>query len=228
MKRALFLLCLFALCNLTLLAQTGKVPRAGHTTEKSKIHVAPQAVPARLIKIFSNLGPNQFNVYTDTDGWDVTGPDAVIIEASASGTTSFQQFTGIPFTPSSNAQVTQVRAAVQYVSGDKLFYLSIHGDSGGTPGTLLAGPVAVTHLPDFGTCCTLAAANFDPPLAVTGGTQYWVVASTPTSGKGANFSGLWDWVYQGDVPPVFAVVDEFFEGERPALATPAVEVLGTD
>jgi hypothetical protein len=99
--------------------------------------VAPQAVPARLIKIFSNLGPNQFNLYTDTDGWDVAGPNAVFIDASVAGTTSSQQSTGMPFTPNSNAQVTQVRAAVQYVSGDKLFYLSIHGDSGGAPGTLL-------------------------------------------------------------------------------------------
>jgi hypothetical protein len=225
-KRALLLLSLFALCNLTLLAQTGKAPRVGHTTEKSKIHVAPQSVPARLIKIFSNLGPNRFELYTDTDGWDVTGPNAVIIGDVAQ--TSSQQFTGLPFTPNSNAQVTQVRAAVQYVSGDKLFYLSIHGDSGGAPGTLLAGPVAVTHLPNFGTCCTLAAANFDPPLAVTGGTQYWVVASTPASGKGSNFAGLWDWVYQGDVPPVFAFVNEFFGVEQPGLSTPAVEVLGTN
>ena len=32
-------------------------------------------------------------------------------------------------------------------------------DAGGVPGTLLAGPVTVTDLPDYGTCCTLAIAK---------------------------------------------------------------------
>lgn len=217
MKRALLLVCLFALCNLTLLAQTGRVPQYAHGNDKSKVHVAPQAVPAHLQKIFSNLGPNQYELYADDWTWYVEGP--LIGEG--------QQFTSVPFTPTANAQVSQVRAAIQYFSGDKLFYLSIYGDSGGSPGSLLAGPVTVTHLPNFGTCCTLASANFDPPLAVTGGTQYWVVASTPASGKGANFLGGWDWIYQ-TVPPVFYYLPYiYYEGEEAALSEPAVEVLGT-
>ena len=226
MKRALLLVYLFALCNLTLLAQTGQVPRFAHGNEKSKLHVAPQAVPAGLQKISSNLGPNQYELYTDNYTWYVEGP---------LGVDGGQQFTSVPFTPTSNAQVSEVRAAVQYITGDRLFDLSIYADSGGSPGTLLAGPVTVTHFPDFLTCCTLASANFDPPLAVTGGTQYWVVASTPTSGKGANFVGGWDFVYQGDILPVafyllFGSVEyfEYYEVIDPGLSTPALEVLGTN
>jgi len=221
-KRAVLLVSLFALCNLTLLAQTGKGPRAAHTTEKSKIHVAPQAAPAGLIKIFSNLGPNQFNLYTDNWYWYITGPNVV-------GLPIKQQFVSMPFTPTSNARVSQVRLALQYKgSGGDLFYVSIYGDSGGHPGTSLAGPVTLTDVPPFGTCCTLAVAKFDPPLPVTGGTTYWVVASTPTSGTGSDSSGAWDWVYQDDIPPVWfsLLLGNFFD--EPAYAASAFEVLGAN
>jgi hypothetical protein len=81
------------------------------------------------------------------------------------------------------------------VSGANQVNISVFGDSGGVPGTPLAGPVTVTNLPDFGACCTLAIANFTP-LAVTGGTQYWVVASAPVSGQGSDFVGVWNWVFK--------------------------------
>ena len=58
---------------------------------------------------------------------------------------------------------------------------------------MLAGPVTVTNLSDSGTCCTLAVANFSP-IAVTGGTQYWVVADTPQTGTGSDFDGSWAFV----------------------------------
>lgn len=236
MKRALLLVCLFTFGTLTLLAQSGKVPRAAHTTEKSRIHVAPQAAPAGLIKIFSNLGPNQFNIYVGNEGWYVTGPNAVIVDASAAAAATAQQFVGMPFIPNSNAQVSLVRLALQYNgTGGELFYVSIYGDSGGSPGTQLAGPVTLTHLPLFGTCCALASVHFDPPLPVTGETQYWVVASTPTAGKGSDSSGTWDWVYQGDVPPVAYYFPFFpclanpgFFCEVPANAAAAFEVLGIE
>lgn len=227
MKRALSFVCLFALCNLTLLAQTGKVPRVSHTTEKSKMHVAPEAAPAAMQKIFSNLGPNQFNLYDDTTGWYVTGPTCVLLATADVVQNGCQQFVGMPFTPDTNAQVSQVRLALQYNGyGGELFYISIYGDSGGRPGTLLAGPVTLTHVPLFGTCCALPAANFNPPVPVTGGTKYWVVASTPTAGKGSDSSGTWDYVYQDDIEPVF-VANFFGEFDYSTLGIPAGEVLGT-
>ncbi len=55
MKKTLLLVCLLALGNLTLLAQT-EGPRAVHTPEKSAIHVPPQEAPEALSKIYTNLG----------------------------------------------------------------------------------------------------------------------------------------------------------------------------
>ncbi len=69
-------------------------------------------------------------------------------------------------------------------------------------GTLLAGPVTVTNLAGTGTCCTLAVANFSP-VAVTGGTRYWVVADTPLTGTGSDFLGEWEWVAKPVFPQAF-------------------------
>ncbi|MGA3093481.1 MAG: hypothetical protein ABSD75_33245 [Terriglobales bacterium] len=69
----------------------------------------------------------------------------------------------------------------------------IYGNSDGAPGTLLVGPVTVKNLATNGTCCTLAVANFTP-VAVTGGTQYWVVADTPLTGTGSDSEVLWYFV----------------------------------
>ena len=100
----------------------------------------------------------------------------------------------------SNSHVLQVQVAIQYFgSGANQVNLSIYADSGGVPGTLLAGPVTVTNLPSAGTCCLLAVATFSP-LAITGGTQYWVVADTPLSGTGSDFSGGWAAVIKPDLP----------------------------
>ena len=97
------------------------------------------------------------------------------------------------FTSQTNATVTQVRAAIQYNGfGANQANLSLYNDANGTPGVVLVGPVAVTNLPTFYTCCTLAVANFPHGgVPVTAGTQYWVVADTPLSGTGSDFYGVW-------------------------------------
>ena len=179
-------LCLLALCNLTLFGQTRQGLRAVHTTEKSATHVPAQETPAELKAIYTNLG-SKIDLYLDTDGWSLTGFN------SYGGSSSAYEI-GLPFTPKANSHVSQVRVAVQYYgSGANQINLSIYGDSNGAPGTVLAGPVTVTNLPDYGTCCTLTIANF-APLAVAAGTRYWVVANTPTTGTGSDFVGVWDWV----------------------------------
>jgi hypothetical protein len=188
-KKTLLFVCLLALCNLTLFAQTGKHPRTRQTTEKSAIHVAPQEADVALKKIFSNLGKSKTNLYLDTTGWSLSGP------TSSDG---FTQFVGMAFTPKANSTVKQVEVAAQYISGANQVNLSIYGDTNNAPGTLLVGPVTVTNLPTFGTCCALAIANFGAGVAVTAGTQYWVVADTPSSGTGSDLAGVWDFV----VPPI--------------------------
>lgn len=183
-EKTLLFVCLLALCNLTLFAQGGKHSRVVHTPEKSAIHVPPQETPASLKMIYSNLG-TKTGLYLDSSGWELSGPN------SYKGS-DYAYSIAMPFTPKSNSRVSQVRAAVQYAGfGVNQINLSVYGDAGGIPGTLLAGPVTVTNLPDSGTCCALAVANFTP-VAVTGGTQYWVVANTPLTGTGSNFIGGWD------------------------------------
>ena len=183
MKRTLLFVCLLVFCNLTLLGQTGRIPRIAHTTEKSAIHVPPQEAPAGLKTIFSNLGKSKTDLYNDSSGLSLEGPNA------ANGAV----FVGTAFTPKANSHVSQVRVAVGHLSGANQVNFSLYADLGGAPGTLLAGPVTVTNLPTFGTCCLLAVANF-PLVAVTGGTQYWVTADTPLTGTGSDFYGGWYFV----------------------------------
>lgn len=217
MKKILMFVCLLALCNLTLFAQTPKSSRMVHATGKSAIHVPPQEAPEALKKIYSNLGESKTDLYID-HAWLVDGP-------AADG--GYSSFIAMVFTPKSNSHVSQVQVAMQYLGyGANQVNLSIYGDSGGVPGTLLAGPVTVTNLPDFGTCCLLAVANFTP-VAVTGGTQYWVVADTPATGTGSDFAGAWAVVVQGKVPPLATYEGPYGWSESPALDTPAGEVLGT-
>jgi len=183
-------LFLLLLCNLTPFAQAGGPPRVVHTAERPAIRVPPQEAPASLKKIYSNLAASKTDLYNDNLGFQESGPNSI------GGT----YFIGLPFTPTANSTVEQVQVAVQYGgSGANQVNLSIYGDSGGVPGTLLAGPVMVANLPEAGTCCTLAVANF-PPVAVIGGTRYWVVADTPLTGTGSDFNGVWDFIAK---PPIY-------------------------
>jgi hypothetical protein len=180
------IVCMLMVAALPTVAQTTKSQRAVHTQEKFANHVAPQAIPEGLKVIYSNLG-TKTDLYNATDGWEVDGFNSFGGTTDAFGV-------ALPFTPRSDSHLSEVRVAVQYDgSGANQVNLSIYSDSNGIPGTVLAGPVTVKNLPDTGTCCTLTSASFTP-LAVTGGTEYWVVADTPVSGDGSDFVGVWDWV----------------------------------
>ncbi len=211
----LLLVCFLALSNGVLLAQAKQRLRVLHTTDKSSVHVPPQEAPAGLQIIYGNLGKSQTNLYNNLDGGGVAGPGCNQIE-----------FAAMPFTPKSNSHVSQVRVPVQYTeSGANQVNLSIYADASGIPGTLLAGPVTVTNLPLWGTCCTLTTASFSP-VAVNGGTQYWVVGDTPLTGTGSDSCVTWDFVARGFYPMGFNLgsgwrVEDFFLDEL------AGEVLGT-
>jgi len=214
-KKTLLFVCLLAVCIQPLYAQSSKGPRTLHTTEKSAIHVPRQEPPARLKKIYSNLGPKT-SLYNDTEGPVISGPN------SGAG---FTEYVAIPFSPKDNATIEQVQVAVQYLGGANQINISIYGDASGAPGTLLAGPVTVTNLPAFGTCCTLGVASFSP-LAVTAGTQYWVTADTPASGTGSDFYGVWDWLGK----PLYPQARNKGSGWTSLEGSPsesAAEVLGT-
>jgi len=140
-----------------------------------------QQEPTALTKIFGNLGPSTNAYYNG--GWQLAGPN------SAAGAA----FWSMAFVPVADSHVFQLRAAIQYVSGANQVNLSLYSDAGGAPGVLLAGPVTVKNVPTWYTCCTLAVANLHQ-VAVIAGTQYWVVADTPSSGTGSDFNGTWAWV----------------------------------
>jgi hypothetical protein len=218
-KKSLLFVCFLTLCDLSLFAQTETHSRIVRTTEGSSVHVPAQEPPADLQKIYSNLGSSKTDLYDDQVGFAMAGPNA-------EGEFTPDTFWAMQFTPTDDSHVTQVRVGVQYSgSGANQVNISIYGDTNGLPGTLLAGPVTVKDLPDWPSCCALAVAKFSP-LAVTSGTQYWVVANTPASGTGSDFTGVWTLVVQGKNPS-HAIYDAGTWGPQPGLAIPSGEVLGT-
>jgi hypothetical protein len=189
MRKTLVPACSLVLTAGMLFGQTRAPRRYVSASGNSTASVPAQEVDAALRVIYSNLG-SKTDLY-GSNGWWLAGP--------ASGT---QEFISLPFTPKSDAHVTQVLAAIQYFQGDNQINLSIYSDVNGIPGTLLAGPVTVTNLPNGGTCCTLAVANISP-LAIVAGTRYWLVANTPSTGTGSNFEGVWKDVAKPVVPIAF-------------------------
>ncbi len=178
MKKTTMLVFALALCSASTFAQQLKT-----IEPNGKIFPSEGADPepaVTLTKIFSNLGTGT-NVYTSS-GWSLSGP------LSSAG---FTQYVAMPFKSKANAHIEQVRAAVQYSTGTNQLNLSIYTDSSGTPGTRLAGPFTVKNLPLYFTCCRVGIANVSPSVAITAGTQYWLVADTPASGTGSDFAGAW-------------------------------------
>jgi len=183
MKKTLIILGVVALLSAALIAQNGM--RMMKTPEQSGVRV-PAAEPDVTLKvIWSNTGIKT-DAYNDTEGWSVTGPN------SGGGKT---QWVALPFKPKATSSTAyQLQAAIEYASGGNQINLSLYSDNNGAPGTLLGGPVTVTNLASTGTCCSFAVANLASTVTLTGGTQYWIVAETPTSGTGSDFSGIWYFV----------------------------------
>jgi len=149
----------------------------------SQIRTPAQDAPAGLVTIFSNLGPKT-NAFT-SGGWFVLGPNF----------SGGKQSVGLPFSPKLNSHVTQVQVAIQYnASGANQVNLSVYSDHAGLPGTLVGGPITITHLSNCCVCCTLTIGNFSPAVPLVGGTKYWLVADTPSSGTGSDFKGVWNWI----------------------------------
>ena len=175
------LLSFLVLAGVTLAAQRSPNTH-GFPVTASSAHIPAPPVPAALKQIYSNLGSGN-DQYNYNNGWAIIGPN--FNNEGVSDTFA------LAFTPKTDSHITQVHAAILYdFTGDNQVNLSIYADADGVPGTLLTGPVTVYNLPPAATCCGFAVADF-PPLAVTGGTQYWLVANTPTSGPGSNFIGTW-------------------------------------
>lgn len=188
-------LTLISLCSMAALAADhGRGPQFAITKPLQQIHHngGSDAVVAPM-KIYSNLGPSD-DIYDATVGYFVSG-----INNPFNGQ---KQDIAIPFTPSANATVTRVKAALQYYNiGSNGAMLAIYDDASGLPGTALAKRLR-GNFSDFGTgCCDLALWTLKSPLSVTKGTQYWVVGTT--NGKTQDAINTWDWVFN-DAPGAFA------------------------
>jgi len=152
--------------------------KVAHTVRQAAVTPA-QETPATLQTIYTDFGPTTTDYYNDTTGYYVLGPDNTVGDT--------QQAIGLPFTPKADAHVTQLQAAIGYISGTSAVDIGLYSDASGTPGTLLAAGHSTT-IPDFGACCTVVSVNI-VSTAVTAGTQYWIVASSDTHGP--DFGGVW-------------------------------------
>ena len=140
--------------------------------------------PDANVTIFSNLGPTSTNLYDiASGGYFVTGP------TNTDPNMPPEQWIALPFTPKVASHAKTLQAAVGYLSGTKKMRLGLYNDSLGTVGTLLADKVT-TVIPDFGVCCAVVQVSLGTPgVALTAGTQYWLVASPDATAP--DFAGAW-------------------------------------
>ncbi len=164
-KRALGSMFVLLLASGVLLAQNTHL-KVAHTVHKGTITPLKNGPSSAPQVIFSNIGPNISNAYNDTTGYYILGPDNSVGLS--------EQAIGVPFTPRTASHVSQLLVAVQWISGTNLVNVGLFSDSGGTVGSLLASAQS-SAIPTFGTCCQVVDVTI-PSTAVSGGTQYWIVA----------------------------------------------------
>ena len=163
--------------------------------------------------IFSNIATKYpKSLFYAPDGLTISGPDTI------TGTIE----TAVAFTPAANATVSEIDAAVGNILGTNGVVISIYSDASNSPGSSL-GDFSVSNLPVFGSCCELATVKVKTGIALTAGTQYWLVFSTNKKQTTAfdavspqevdqvdaytqagNFGAGWK-VYTSSVAPAFAI-----------------------
>ena len=121
------------------------------------------------VTIFSSLASKYpKGVYWCCSGYNVMGSNSGV----------GVQWMGGAFTPAANHTLTRVEVAVGYSGqGPNGVVISVNEDEGGFPGKVLK-KWNVSGLPVFGTCCTTVVKTDKTGIALTGGEQYWIVAST--------------------------------------------------
>lgn len=141
-------------------------------------HVVPPPDAPALTEIVGNLSRYPYGVYFCCYGETISGPNSQIGETF---------WAAIPFTPSTNVTATKLSTSVGYVTGANSVALSLNADNNNLPGTVLATADA-SNLGTFGDCCTLASVGGGTKgIALTAGTQYWVVVYTDN-----NSATSWD------------------------------------
>jgi hypothetical protein len=178
LKRALSSLFVLTLASGVLFAQNThlKVAHTVHSGPVTAMQKTPSSAPQ---VIFSNIGPSKTNAYNDTTGYYILEPNNSVGLS--------EQWIGVPFTPRTASHVSQLLVAVQWISGAKLVNVGLYSDAGGTVGSALATAQS-SAIPAFGTCCQVVDVTI-PSTAVSGGTQYWIVASSDDT-NAPDFTGV--------------------------------------
>jgi len=134
-----------------------------------------------LTTIAGTLSDFPFGVYFSLYNYYVTGPNNTI------GVPEYWQ--AVPFTPSNNASLKEVDAAVVHAQGVNEVVLTLYNDNNGVPGKAMHN-WHVKNLAGFGTCCQLAVGKIKAGIALTAGKQYWLSARTDSTNSDV-FDG-WD------------------------------------
>jgi hypothetical protein len=129
----------------------------------------PSFHPRKLKTIFSNFNPKYPNgLYWCCAGLSVMGSKGPLQKIFADA---------VQFSPTADAKVTEIDAAVGRVSGTSTILLSIYMDHNNIPGKALGSFTA--DLIQDGTCCILATGK-GKAIRIKAGKLYWAVVSTTT------------------------------------------------
>jgi hypothetical protein len=140
---------------------------------------------AKYVKIFDNLAAPPSGTY-----W---GEVQLMILGGGGNSTFPDDQIAAAFTPSANHTATKIEVAVVQSSlgyGTAGFALSLNQDANGVPGKALLTAQLPT-LPNNGSgwCCALVVGSIPSGIALSGGTQYWVVVN----GQGSQTSDAAAW-----------------------------------
>jgi len=187
---------LVALCTVGFAADKGRPGYAATVVDKAKAHppVDQDGLTAFRL-LFSNFGPDPTDLYDASNGYFVSGPNNAF--------NGQMQDIAIPFKARANANVVGIKYAVQeYLElGAAGFKASLNADAGGLPGASLASADVKIKISFGDPCCALTQWKLTTPVAVTKGTQYWVVGTTDQKTNTA--INTWSFVYN-DAPGTFA------------------------
>jgi hypothetical protein len=142
-------------------------------TRGSGLYVAPPQHQAGATIVFSNIATKYpLGLYFCCSGATISGPTSDL---------GFQSWPAMQFTPSADASVTEIDAAVEWIEGTDEVDIDLYADAGGVPGTLLKSFKA-TNLEGNAGCCGFAVGKDKQGIPLTGGTPYWVAVTSDANG----------------------------------------------
>ncbi len=145
---------------------------------------------------------------------------------------------GNAFAPASTVTLDQVEVAIGLVSGPNELLVWLMTDSSGEPGTVIESWAFSNAMGSFGSYNPLLVGSSVLHPLLTGGTQYWLIAGTPTDATWAawNFNsightasiarrqGAGSWETDTDVTAAFRISS--YEGAIPEPGTWCLALAG--